>query len=79
MGMETNPLKKIEHVVVLMMENRSFDNLLGWLYDPENDPPYDKVPPNFEGLSGKKLSNRATDGRVVVEEAGHQEIAQVPA
>ena len=65
MGMETNPLKKIEHVVVLMMENRSFDNLLGWLYDPENDPPYDKVPPNFEGLSGKKLSNRATDGRVV--------------
>ena len=64
-GLDTNPLKKIEHVVVLMMENRSFDNLLGWLYDPENEPPYDKVPQNFEGLSGKNLSNRAADGRIV--------------
>jgi hypothetical protein len=27
-------LRKIEHIVVLMLENRSFDNLLGWLYDP---------------------------------------------
>lgn len=26
-----------------MMENRSFDNVLGWLYDPENKPPFDKV------------------------------------
>src|SRR5580698_1703781 len=25
-------LEKIDHVVVLMMENRSLDNLLGWLY-----------------------------------------------
>lgn len=24
-------LQKIEHVVVLMLENRSFDNMLGWL------------------------------------------------
>jgi phospholipase C len=28
-------LDKIEHIVVLMMENRSFDNVLGWLY-PDN-------------------------------------------
>ena len=28
MGME-----QIEHVVVLMLENRSFDSLLGWLYE----------------------------------------------
>lgn len=60
-----NPLKKIEHIVVVMFENRSFDNLLGWLYDPENDAPYNVVPGNFEGLSGKKLSNRAPDGRIV--------------
>jgi phospholipase C len=63
--LETNPLKKIEHIVVLMLENRSFDNLLGWLYDPENDAPYNEVPKNFEGLTGKKLSNPAPDGRVV--------------
>src|SRR5271168_4304529 len=60
-----NPLRKIEHIVVLMFENRSFDNLLGWLYDPENEAPYNVVPQNFEGLSGKKLSNRAPDGRIV--------------
>lgn len=50
MGDGTTP--KIEHVVVLMLENRSFDNLLGWLYDPRNDPPYNEVPPgqSFAGL-----------------------------
>jgi phospholipase C len=44
--------QKIKHVVVLMMENRSFDNLLGWLYNRENDPPYKEVPTGqtFEGL-----------------------------
>ncbi|NJC98125.1 MAG: hypothetical protein FIB03_17615 [Anaerolineae bacterium] len=29
-------LQKIEHVVVLMLENRSFDNLLGWLKHPDD-------------------------------------------
>lgn len=66
MAPETNPLKKIEHIVVLMLENRSFDNLLGWLYDPENDAPFDQVPQNFEGLSGREFSNRAPDGRIVL-------------
>ncbi len=65
MAPATNSLKKIEHIVVLMLENRSFDNLLGWLYDPENDAPYNVVPQKFEGLSGKKLSNPAPDGRVI--------------
>jgi phospholipase C len=60
-----NPLSKIEHIVVLMLENRSFDNLLGWLYDPANDAPFSVVPPDFDGLYGKNLSNRAPDGRVV--------------
>jgi phospholipase C len=58
-------LDKIEHIVVVMFENRSFDNLLGWLYDPSNEPPFDKVPPGFEGLSGKDLKNFDTsDPRV---------------
>jgi phospholipase C len=49
-----------DHLVVLMFENRSFDNLLGWLYA-------DEAPPNgqhFEGLS-EELSNTAHDGTVV--------------
>ena len=52
-------LDRIDHIVVLMLENRSFDNMLGWLYDPDNAPPCDKVPrgQSFEGVSGKPLSN----------------------
>jgi phospholipase C len=60
-----NSLSKIEHIVVLMLENRSFDNLLGWLYDPANDPPFNVVPADFKGLYGKTLTNRTEDGRVV--------------
>ena len=54
-----NQLNRINHIVTLMLENRSFDNVLGWLYDPDNDPPFDKVPrgQTFEGVSGKDLSN----------------------
>lgn len=52
-------LDKIDHFVVLMMENRSFDQMLGHLYDPANPPPF-QVPPrgqSFEGVSGRGLTN----------------------
>ena len=32
-------LPQIEHIVVVMMENRSFDNMCGWLYGPGAQPP----------------------------------------
>ena len=35
-------LENIEHVVVLMLENRSFDSMLGWLY--EHDTPALNIP-----------------------------------
>ena len=52
-------LPGINHIVVLMLENRSFDNILGWLYDSQNKPPFDKLPPGqtFNGVSGKNLTN----------------------
>jgi phospholipase C len=28
-------MQNIEHIVVLMLENRSFDSLLGWLYEKD--------------------------------------------
>ena len=71
-----NSLSKIEHIVVLMLENRSFDNLLGWLYDPANDAPFNVVLPDFEGLYGKNLSNRTLDGRIV--QAGKTEDGRSP-
>ena len=40
----------LDHVVVLMFENRSFDNLLGQLYQPGEVR-------SFEGVTGKELSN----------------------
>lgn len=42
----------IKHIVVLMLENRSYDNVLGWLYDASNEPPYDKAPKHQKDLNG---------------------------
>jgi phospholipase C len=41
------PLANIEHVVVLMLENRSFDSLLGKLYPAS---------PDFDGLTGNETN-----------------------
>src|SRR5215469_3904418 len=45
-----------------MFENRSFDNLLGWLYDPANPVPFNVVPPDFEGLCSKDAFNPNAKG-----------------
>ena len=45
----------LDHIVVLMFENRSFDTLLGNLYKP-NDVP------NFEGVAGKNFVNPVPPG-----------------
>jgi phospholipase C len=45
-----DPAAKLDHVVVLMFENRSFDNLLGRLYEPGEVQA-------FEGVRGKSLAN----------------------
>ncbi len=56
-------LPQVKHVVVLMMENRSFDNLLGWLYDgtdghaPACFIPGNAAPP-FNGLSAGGYFNQ---------------------
>src|ERR1700733_3297448 len=40
----------LDHLVVIMFENRSFDNLLGRLYQPGEVA-------SFEGVLGRELSN----------------------
>lgn len=58
----SNQLNSIEHVVLLMLENRSFDHMLGFLYtdsgnrSPKGDP--------FEGLTGNE-SNPDDNGKPV--------------
>jgi phospholipase C len=44
----------LDHVVVVMFENRSFDNLLGRLYQPGEVP-------SFDGVIGKDLANPVPD------------------
>ena len=48
--MRPGPENAMDHVVVVMFENRSFDNLLGHLYEPGEVA-------SFEGVLGKDLSN----------------------
>jgi phospholipase C len=43
----------LDHAVVVMFEDRSFDNLLGRLYEPGGRP--------FERGIGKQLPNRVSD------------------
>src|SRR5664279_4316765 len=64
MANSDNPLDQINHIVVLMLENRSFDNVLGWLYDADNQPPFDQVPrgQSFAGLSGAQYCNPRPGG-----------------
>lgn len=45
---------KFDHVVTVMFENRSFDNLLGYLYQPGEVA-------SFEGVTGRDLSNPIPD------------------
>jgi len=73
-------MNEIEHVVVVMMENRSFDNLLGWLYDNTINPPLynlpDLGPPSFDGLEAGTYYNQLNGTRVY---ATHPPTAWPPA
>jgi phospholipase C len=50
-----------DHLIVVMGENRSFDNLLGYLYDKETLPKGQR----FDGLAFGDHSNTAPDGTVI--------------
>jgi phospholipase C len=52
------PEPGFDHVVVLMGENRSFDNMLGWLYTPETLPAGE----TFDGLAFGDHANAAPSG-----------------
>jgi phospholipase C len=59
-----NGLASIEHVVVLMLENRSFDHMLGYLYsDAGNVSPAGQP---FDGLTGQETNPDASGTAVPV-------------
>lgn len=47
-------LEGIDHVVVVMMENRSFDNVLGWLYDKPEIERLTYVPNTWKTSDGQR-------------------------
>lgn len=58
----SDPLFSIQHLVVLMLENRSFDHLLGFLYADRGNMSLTGQP--FEGLTGHE-SNVDTKGKTI--------------
>jgi phospholipase C len=60
--MSSNGLTAIDHIVVLMLENRSFDHMLGFLYAATGNVSSAGQP--FDGLTGKE-SNKDGSGKAV--------------
>ncbi|MFZ0562854.1 MAG: alkaline phosphatase family protein [Terriglobales bacterium] len=50
----TSLLSKVNHIVVVMLENRSFDHMLGFLYQSSNN--VSPLGQPFEGLTGKETN-----------------------
>ena len=65
-------MANIQHFVVVMLENRSFDNMVGWLYWSQgNRPPFNVPPtpaPTYDGLTPDQW-NPGTSGQRV--QVGH--------
>jgi phospholipase C len=59
---EANSLPAIQHVVVLMLENRSFDHMLGYLYAADGNMSPSGQP--YDGLTGTE-ANPVTSGPAV--------------
>ncbi|HEY2912784.1 MAG TPA: phosphoesterase, partial [Candidatus Angelobacter sp.] len=57
-----NPLSSIKYIVQLMLENRSFDQMLGFLYQNSGNKSPSGEP--FEGLTGNE-SNPDDMGRQI--------------
>ena len=64
----SNPLSRIQHIVVLMLENRSFDSMLGFLYADQGNKSPSGQP--FEGLTGKEANPDPTGKSIPVFEIG---------
>ena len=58
-----NQLPSVQHIVQLMLENRSFDHMLGFLYAPGNVSPTGQP---FEGLTGNESNADASGNKVTV-------------
>ena len=69
-GPMSGGMQNIEHVVVVMLENRSLDNLLGWLYSDQQNHPAGNIPPSptptYEGLIERTFFNKDVQTNTLV-------------
>jgi phospholipase C len=67
--MAGNQLPSVNYIVQLMLENRSFDHMLGFLYaDAGNVSPAGQA---FEGLTGSESNTDASGNTVTVYQIDH--------
>ena len=66
--MAGNQLPSINYIVQLMLENRSFDHMLGFLYSGNVSP---KTGQPFEGLTGTESNTDASGNAVTVFQIDH--------
>src|ERR1700691_4854012 len=64
MAAVASPLLGINHFVVVMLENRSFDHMLGYLYSASGN--VSPLGQPFEGLQGNESNPDGTGGNVSV-------------
>jgi phospholipase C len=62
--MADNAMGQFKHLVVVMMENRSFNNLLGFLCAKENNTPPINIPANREKESAHRQLVHSRQGTV---------------
>ncbi|NJN81597.1 MAG: hypothetical protein HC802_04450 [Caldilineaceae bacterium] len=62
MTSSNNGLEKIDHIVLLMLENRSFDHMLGYLSLPESAGGRGRT--DVDGLTGGDDQTNAYDGDI---------------
>ena len=66
-GVQNNVPSRIKHIVYLMLENRSLDNVLGWLYPDGKRPdrviaPLGNNQPDYNGLRPETYYNLGANG-----------------
>ena len=61
-----NQLPQINHIVQLMLENRSFDQMLGFLYTDENPPNRSPNGDPYDGLDGTEYNLDSSGNKVTV-------------
>jgi phospholipase C len=73
-------MKNIEHIVYLMLENRSMDSVLGWLYEKDN--PTNFIPKTntnpFDGLQTGSYFNPGKKVRVPITKIAVNQGQQIP-